>query len=300
MAGHQKTETRHSVLSLMVMLLAALTVPLAAQSPEVFSLTTPDGPVGTRWNSSVTLPCELSPLLNAEPLEVRWYRPDNYNTHAFLYKDHNIQKESMDIQYRDRASLAGGLERGNVSLRLERITLEDRGEYVCQVTSKQWYEKASVFLTVNADGGGGQVHVTCSSEGWSPQPILTWKNKQGTEITNGVEVQKNMDSQGLVSVSSWLLYSPSDSDWISCTVSLSEENLEGRILPRVPTQENWRSAFITILIINVLVVFVVIGLFFWNKKTEFLTFKKNPNTNDETESKGDPTALGRRTINSFS
>ena len=54
----------------------------------------------------------------------------------------------MDPRYRSRVSLTGGLERGNVSLTLERVTLEDRGEYVCRVSSEQWYEKASVSLTL--------------------------------------------------------------------------------------------------------------------------------------------------------
>lgn len=44
------------------------------------------------------------------------------------------------------------------------------------------------------------------------------------------------DSQGLLSVSSWLLYSPSDSDWLSCTISLSGEKRESRIMPRAPME----------------------------------------------------------------
>ncbi|XP_031693572.1 butyrophilin subfamily 3 member A1-like isoform X2 [Oncorhynchus kisutch] len=105
----------------------------------------------------------------------------------------------MDPRYRSRVSPTGGLERGNVSLTLERVTLEDRGEYVCRVSSEQWYEKASVSLTLivlggipvlslaEARGGGGQVNITCPSVGWSPQPKLTWKNK-GAELRNVQEV----------------------------------------------------------------------------------------------------------------
>lgn len=39
-----------------------------------------------------------------------------------------------------------------------------------------------------------------------------------------------------MSVSSWLLYAPSYSDWLACTVSLSEEaKRAGRILPHINT-----------------------------------------------------------------
>ena len=110
------------------------------------------GLILTALNSSVSLPCELSPLFNAEPLEVRWYRSGDFDKPALLYRDHKIQETPVDPQYRGRVSLTGGMERGNVSLTLERVTLEDRGEYVCQVSSEQWYEKASVFLTVNGKG----------------------------------------------------------------------------------------------------------------------------------------------------
>uniref|UniRef100_A0A673Y775 Butyrophilin subfamily 3 member A1-like n=1 Tax=Salmo trutta TaxID=8032 RepID=A0A673Y775_SALTR len=192
----------HAGLCLRVLILVALTVPIrAAQpAPETFTLTVPDGPTTTLSGSSVSLLCQVSPLFNVEPMEVCWYRSSNFHSPALLYKDHKIQEAPVDLRYKGRVSLTGGLERGNVSLTLERVTLEDKGEYVCQVTSEQWYEKASVFLTVNvtgsepvisvaeARGGGGQVNVTCSSEGWSPYPTLTWRNKEGTEIRNEQEV----------------------------------------------------------------------------------------------------------------
>uniref|UniRef100_A0A673Y6D6 Butyrophilin subfamily 3 member A1-like n=1 Tax=Salmo trutta TaxID=8032 RepID=A0A673Y6D6_SALTR len=288
---------------LRVLLLAAFTVTITAQkpAPEVFTLTVPNGPILTRLNASVTLPCELSPLFNVEPLEVRWYRSENSNSPALLYKDHKIQEAPVDPRYRGRVSLTGGLERGNVSLTLERVTLEDRGEYVCHVSNERWYEKANVYLSMNvtgsapvlsvASGGGGQVNVTCSSEGWSPQPKLTWRNKEGTEIKNE-HVLFTSDSQGLLSVSSWLLYSPSDSDWLSCTISLSGEKRESRIMPRAPMEGHWSlGAFMTLLFINLLVIFTLIGLFIWNKKTGSIrlsTSEKNDNAEGKTESNERP------------
>ncbi|XP_021474881.2 butyrophilin subfamily 3 member A1 [Oncorhynchus mykiss] len=291
----------HSGVWLRLMTLTALTVLMAAQRPEVFTLMVHHGLILTALNSSVSLPCELSPLFNAEPLEVRWYRSGDFDKPALLYRDHKIQETPVDPRYKGRVSLTGGLDRGNVSLTLERVTLADGGEYVCSVSDAQWYEKASVFLTVKvlggtpvvsvaeARGGGGRVNITCSSEGWSPYPTLTWRNKEGTEIRNGREVLNTPDPQGLVRISSWMLSSPSDTDWLSCTVSLSEEEKkESRILPRAPTEGHWGlGAFITTLIILLLVVSTVIGLFIWIKKTGFVRvsrLKKMANGNDKTES----------------
>uniref|UniRef100_A0AAY5KDW4 Ig-like domain-containing protein n=1 Tax=Esox lucius TaxID=8010 RepID=A0AAY5KDW4_ESOLU len=92
----------------------------------------------TAWpGSSVILPCELSPTFDAKPLKVCWYRHDNFFTYkpALFYKDHKTQEDFVDPHYRGRVSLIGELEKGNLSLRLERVTPEDRGEYVCCVSN---------------------------------------------------------------------------------------------------------------------------------------------------------------------
>uniref|UniRef100_A0AAY5KY89 Butyrophilin subfamily 1 member A1-like n=1 Tax=Esox lucius TaxID=8010 RepID=A0AAY5KY89_ESOLU len=234
-------------LGLTLLSVAVLTVPIPAQPvPETFTLNVPDGPISSKSGSSISLLCQVSPTFNIEPFEVKWYRFDEVNKPTLWYKDHKIQEAIMDPRFKGRVSLTGGLERGIASLRLERVTLEDSGEFVCYINNNNWYEKTCVVLAVSVIGsqpvisvaearGGGQVNVTCSSEGWSPQPKVTWRNKEGTEITNGQEVQNTTDSQGLVSVSSWLLFSPSESDWLSCIVFLSDEwKTEGRILPVLP------------------------------------------------------------------
>ncbi|XP_064782166.1 butyrophilin subfamily 1 member A1-like isoform X2 [Oncorhynchus masou masou] len=297
-------DTMHLGMCLRVLILSALTVPIrAAQpAPETFTLTVPDGPISTLSGSSVSLLCQVSPLFNVEPLEVRWYHSSNSHSPALLYKDHKIQEAPVDPRYRGRVSLTGGMERGNVSLTLERVTLEDRGEYVCQVTSKQWYEKASVFLTVNvtgsepvlsvaeARGGGDQVNVTCSSEGWSPQPKLTWRNKEGTEIRNEQEVLKTSDPQGLVSVSSWLLYASSYSNWLACTFSLSEEaKREGRILPHIYTAPTavpgvYKEAFIVTLILSLVIICALFSVILCKRRgSMWSSSQKSRNHSDQAE-----------------
>ncbi|XP_038855920.1 butyrophilin subfamily 1 member A1-like [Salvelinus namaycush] len=288
-------------LCLMVVMLAVLTAPTTTQKPALddFSVSVPDAPI-TAWSgSSVSLPCELSPLFNAEPLEVRWYRSENSYSPALLYKDHKIQETPVDPRYRGRVSLTGGMERGNVSLTLERVTVEDRGEYVCRVSSEQWFDKASVFLTVKvlggipvlsvaeARGGGGQVNVTCLSEGWSPQPKLSWKNKEGTEIRNEQEVLNTSDPLGLVSVSSWLLNAPSYSDWLACTVSLSEEaKREGRILPHTAVPGVSKEAFIVtlvLLILSLVIICALCSVILWKRRGSRWSSSRKSRNRSETK-----------------
>uniref|UniRef100_W5K8K7 Uncharacterized protein n=1 Tax=Astyanax mexicanus TaxID=7994 RepID=W5K8K7_ASTMX len=194
----------------------------------IIILQVPGGFIQAKVGSSVLLPCEMSPALNAESYEVSWYRPNKEDSLVLLYKDLKVQENTGDPQYRGRATLVGDLQKGYVSLKLENLTVADRGEYVCFVQSVTWYERASVNLDITVVGSppvlslaetGDEVNVTCASDGWSPKPTLTWKDMRGRELRNSV-------------VQSWLMFSPSDSEWISCSVGLSDQEMkESRVLP---------------------------------------------------------------------
>ncbi|KAL7856334.1 hypothetical protein AOLI_G00199380 [Acnodon oligacanthus] len=258
---------------------------LSCSNADTFSLVVPDGDISGQLGSSVVLPCELSTASDIRSYEVHWNRPDKFDNPILLYKDLKVQENAGDPQYRGRVSLIGDLQKGNVSLELENLTVADRGEYVCYVKSYKWYEKASVFLSLPVVGSplllsfteaGEQVNVTCASDGWSPKPTLTWRDKQGRELTHSVN-HDYTDSEGLVSVSSWLLFSPSESEWISCSVGLSDQEMrDSRVLPLKPAHHpatktdpltepgdstGWKVATI-LLVISLLVLTVMTIIFF--------------------------------------
>uniref|UniRef100_A0A8B9HCQ6 Ig-like domain-containing protein n=1 Tax=Astyanax mexicanus TaxID=7994 RepID=A0A8B9HCQ6_ASTMX len=220
------------------MLLLLMIVDLFGCSNADFTLKD-HGPVFAKMGSSSVLPCELSPALNAKTYEVRWHQPNKRDNPILLYEEQKVQENAGDPQYRGRASLVGDLQKGNVSLKLENLTLADRGEYVCYVRSSEWYDSASVFLNITVVGSlpvlsfaevGDQLNVTCASDRWSPMPTLIWRDERGIQLKNSVFMPKT-DSEGLVSVRSWLMFSPSDSEWISCSVGLSDQEMkEGRVL----------------------------------------------------------------------
>uniref|UniRef100_A0A8B9H6S9 Ig-like domain-containing protein n=1 Tax=Astyanax mexicanus TaxID=7994 RepID=A0A8B9H6S9_ASTMX len=225
--------------AVMLALMVIFDLLTSSNAAVMFSLVVPDGPISGPLGSSVVLPCTLSPSLDCKGYKISWYRPNNDDNPVLLYEDLKVQENAGDPQYRGRVSLVGDLQKGNVSLKLENFTLADRGEYVCYVNAYKWYEKASVFTTVTVVGSlpylslaevGDQVNVTCASDGWSPKPTLIWRDKTGKELKNISEYYLK-DSEGLVSVRSWLMFSPSDSEWISCSVGLSDQEMkEGRVL----------------------------------------------------------------------
>ncbi|KAL2096886.1 hypothetical protein ACEWY4_006093 [Coilia grayii] len=237
----------------------------------------PDGPISAPLGASITLPCSVSPAFSVVPLKTTWYRPDKFNTHVLLYENRKVQKDPSDAQYRGRVSLVGQLDQGNVSMRLDNLTLADRGEYLCHVQSRVWYEEATVSLVVEVVGSipvlsassvdEKQVNVTCMSEGWSPQPTLTWTGGGGESITLYHTVYSTGE-QGLVRVSSWLLHSPSESEWLSCSVGLSDQDRrEGRVVPYVCTTHKGSTGAVVVGVISALVVLilVVIIVFLYRK-----------------------------------
>ncbi|KAF4071684.1 hypothetical protein AMELA_G00276090 [Ameiurus melas] len=234
-----------------------------------FSVVTPNASVSALLGSSVVLPCGLSPSLNARTFEVRWFKNGDINNLVLLYQDQKVQ-ENVRTEYRDRVSLIGELDKGNVSLKLDNLKTVDRGEYTCFVKSISWYDKHSMNLLVKALGStpllsyyeaGENVNVTCTSGGWLPKPTLTWRNNEGRELPDSHAYYRT-GSEGLMNVSSWLLISLSDLEWISCTVGLNHQEVrESRI---VPHKGFWREAFITTLVLSltVLITFTVLLILF--------------------------------------
>ncbi|XP_036439353.1 uncharacterized protein LOC118816862 [Colossoma macropomum] len=247
---------------LLICIASLLTCSAAASE---FSVFVPDTSVSERLGSSAVLPCGLSPSLNAETFEVRWHKND-YSNPVLLYNDLKVQENAGDPQYRGRVSLIGELQKGNVSLKLENLELADRGEYVCMVKSVTWYEWANINLTIKVRGSspllsvaqvGDEVNVSCASGGWSPKPTLIWKDRGGRELRNNY-IHYKTDSEGLVSVSSWLLFSPSESEWISCSVGSSDQEMkEGRVQPN---KEIWRDAFISTLVLSLIIIIILTAL----------------------------------------
>lgn len=213
--------------------------------------TTPN--VTVRRGDTVTLPCWLSPEQSAEALDVQWYHDNKVD--LLRYKDRTVSTPDSHtgrVSFASRDAASGGLRVGDVSLELVNVTLRDSGEYTCYVSSNQNYDSAGVALAVTGECGGrgwtlglrgpptscflltetggplrlsalwtdgDVVNVSCGSEGWHPEPYLSWSDPNGALTPGGVRYDRQ--STGLSSVRSWLLVrSPSE---IVCAVGLRGE-----------------------------------------------------------------------------
>ncbi|KAB5518360.1 hypothetical protein PHYPO_G00164870 [Pangasianodon hypophthalmus] len=242
-----------------------------------------------KYGSSVILPCWLTSEMNAESLEIRWYRPDQFSSPLLFYQNHKIITKYQDT-YRNRSSLtarnpqSAGLKQGDVSLRLDNLGLQDIGVFHCYVSGDKSYNDNTVKLNVTALGSlpflslkyyHDSVNVSCSSCGWFPQPSLMWKStsEKGDALSDPQSLIYSEQENGLFCIYSWVILSSSDSNLISCSVTLSED--EKRIVSMdlgarlsVDNSGVWKILF-TLALLCVLAL-VGTGLFLYRKhKSEY-------------------------------
>uniref|UniRef100_A0A3B3VI17 Ig-like domain-containing protein n=1 Tax=Poecilia latipinna TaxID=48699 RepID=A0A3B3VI17_9TELE len=178
--------------------------------------------VSVQRGHTAILPCWLTSSQSAEDMEVRWYHwGDPYDTPLLLYKartfDHSSQKASFAgrVSFGLKEETSGGLKAGDVSLKLENITIKDFGKYICLVSSFDDSDSATISLSVTETGhqpllsavmkDHNKVNVSCQSDGWYPEPELSWSDSK-TALTPA-NVMFSKISAGFYSVHSWVLVS---------------------------------------------------------------------------------------------
>uniref|UniRef100_A0A3P8SJM1 HERV-H LTR-associating 2b, tandem duplicate 2 n=1 Tax=Amphiprion percula TaxID=161767 RepID=A0A3P8SJM1_AMPPE len=142
------------------------------------------------------------------------------------YYDNQDQLQNQHHIYRNRTSLfKAQIPRGNASLQLTGVKVQDEGRYQCFISTINGNKDS--FINVKVDAPVHKINIqqvenriTCSSEGIYPEPELTWSTRPPSNINlhNTITVQQN--EQQLYSISSSLILSHSDTDLVHiCTIS---------------------------------------------------------------------------------
>lgn len=99
---------------------------------------------------AVVLGCEFSPNFEQSPdlssLVVTWQRQeDNRVVHSYYYKEDQLDKQ--DSAYWNRTALfVTELSKGNASVKIENVEMQDAGRYLCTVSTNQGTDKAELQL----------------------------------------------------------------------------------------------------------------------------------------------------------
>ncbi|KAK1150653.1 butyrophilin subfamily 1 member A1-like [Acipenser oxyrinchus oxyrinchus] len=147
-------------------------------------------------------------------MEVRWFR-EIFGRPVHLYLNQRDWLETQDSDYRGRTALPpSALQTGDISLRLRNLRYSDSGVYTCYADDRSWYENGQTEVIVAALGTqpsvsmdstqGQQTRLVCRSEGWYPEPEVIWRDRDGNNVTSLSNTTVLRDSQGLLTVSSYI------------------------------------------------------------------------------------------------
>uniref|UniRef100_A0A452QDI8 Butyrophilin subfamily 1 member A1 n=1 Tax=Ursus americanus TaxID=9643 RepID=A0A452QDI8_URSAM len=244
---------------------------------EEFMVIGPSDPIVAVLRGDVTLPCSVSPAMNVENMELRWFR-SKFSEAVFIYQNQQEQREEQLAQYTGRTSLVKEfLTWGEAAVRIHNVQAFDNGMYTCFFRKGSFYESASLELKVAGVGSVPQVHiqgleedgvrVVCMASGWFPKPEVRWKALSGEKFLTFSETHAQ-DPEGLFSVEATLVVRDSSSGNVTCSLLnpiLSQEKAMAIIIPEdfFPRTSPWMSAFMVIL---TLLMLLLLGTAYYTKR----------------------------------
>ncbi|KAL2088345.1 hypothetical protein ACEWY4_015244 [Coilia grayii] len=147
-------------------------------------------PIAAELEGSVLLPCAAETPLPLEELEVEWRKSDS-GALVHLFQDGDERPESQDRVYAERAHFfTKELVRGNYSIILHNVTMQDAGGFMCKVythtessniTAEVYFERLVVTGAGVVFGyAAEEVVLSCSVDSHIPPEKLeevAWKRK---------------------------------------------------------------------------------------------------------------------------
>ncbi|XP_056670680.1 uncharacterized protein LOC100025825 [Monodelphis domestica] len=270
-------------------LISLLILQMTVCVSEQFKVLGPTGPIVAILDTDVTLPCRLSPLMNAEHMDIRWLRSQFYEA-VFVFQNGREQVGEQLVEYMGRTEfISDFIKEGRVAVKIYNVKMSDNGEYQCIFQEGDAYEKAVFEVKVASLGSAprfhlegyedGGIRLVCSADGWFPQPQVQCRDNRGGKLFFLSETQAQ-DEAGFFHVKTLIVVQDSSVRNISCsiynpllgqgkvsTIDISE--------PFFPKTSPWKKALIGI--IPVMVIFLGISIFFIlkeRKKTKKLLQEK--------------------------
>ncbi|XP_076715645.1 butyrophilin subfamily 1 member A1-like [Callospermophilus lateralis] len=228
---------------------------------EQFQVVGPRHSIVAVLGEDAILPCALVPAMNAENMELGWFR-STLSQAVFIYWNQQEQTEEQMDEYRGRTSLVKDfLSEGQASVHIHKVQVSDNGMYTCFFRHGGFYEEADLEVKVAGMGSDPQVHiegpeedgvrVMCKASGWFPKPQVQWRDLSGKKFPALSEAH-SQDTEELFSVEATLVVRDSSVGDVTCSVLnpvLGQEKAMAIYIPEpfFPQASPWKPAFAVIL-----------------------------------------------------
>ncbi|XP_032381459.1 butyrophilin subfamily 3 member A2-like [Etheostoma spectabile] len=239
----------------------------------------------------VVLPCHLEPAEDAADLTLEWTRPDLNPRFVHVWRFGQELASKKHKSFEGRTSLfVDELMFGNISLKLSRVKLTDRGRYRCFIPAldKQSFVQlhvgavsSPVIRLAGTDRDKGGAVLQCESGGWYPEPEVSWLDAEGNLLSAGpTETVRGPD---LYTVSSRVTVEKRPSNRFTCRVQqkITNQTRETEILISDDFFDHLSGSSSTItglaVSLAVLVILFVLLLLFsvWNWRQNIIKTKRS-------------------------
>ncbi|XP_028420692.1 butyrophilin-like protein 2 [Perca flavescens] len=183
--------------------------------------------------NDIILPYQLEPVEDATDLTLEWTRSDLDPRFVHVWRSGKELVSKKHKSFEGRTSLfVDELMSGNISLKLSKVKLADRGTYRCFIPGldRQSFVQlhvgavsSPVISLVGLDRDKGGVVLQCESEGWYPEPEVLWLDGEGNLLSAGPpETVRGPDD--LYTVSSSVTVEKRPSNRFTCRVQQKDTN----------------------------------------------------------------------------
>ncbi|CAD7677666.1 unnamed protein product [Nyctereutes procyonoides] len=239
---------------------------------DSFLVIGPSEPIVAMLGTDTVLPCRVSPALNLESMELRWFR-SQFSEAVYVYRNGMEQAGEQLVDFKGRAELVKDyITEGRVAVRIYSLRISDNGMYKCFFKKDSDFEVATLELKVIGLGSGPHVfmvgpedkgiRLTCRGKGWFPQPEVQWTDARGEKIPSLSE-DETQDDDGLFQIEASLIVRDSSKTEVSCSMKnpfFGQGQVETISIPEsfFPRTSPWKIAFAgTFLILGGFVVAVM-------------------------------------------
>ncbi|KAM8941482.1 butyrophilin-like protein 9 [Lycaon pictus] len=261
--------------------LTLLLQPVELNSEEV-KVIGPGEPILALVGEEVEFSCYLSPYLDAEDMEIRWFRSQTSDV-VHLYRGGQELHSQQMVQFQNRTKLIKDfIMDGMVNLKLHGIIPADEGLYGCRFLSTNFSREAIWELEVAGLGSDphislegfkeGGIQLRCSSSGWYPKPQAQWKDHKGQCLSPEMEAIVQ-DAQSLFNLETSVVVQGDAHNNVSCSIQNSFLIQKKEFTIQIadvflPGNSPWKRAFLGILVglSLLLALLVTLALYFFQKQ----------------------------------
>ncbi|CAB1341014.1 unnamed protein product, partial [Coregonus sp. 'balchen'] len=190
------------------------------------------------FSEDCVMPCSFQP--GSEEV-IHWLKTEDKDltVHSYYYSTDQLKQQSL--RYRRRTALFNDqIHKGNASLLLSTLTLQDQGRYKCYTSTIRGNQDSLIDISVEVRLVDIQLSddiITCSSKDIYPEPKLTWSTDLPFDLPldpGTIQPSTKVDDQGLYNITSTKQFSRDRTN--ICTVTSGTRGETATLRQQDPVQ----------------------------------------------------------------